>query len=303
MGGSARTAFATTLCALAFAGIAPAAPAQIAPPNTDWTSLLPARPGNPLQPQPGSYPFCEQPSIACVDAAMERLRALRERFGCDHRGVFATTYLELTRELRRRLDRDPGLFADPGYLYTEDALFADVYLRTVEAWERGDDVAPAWRISFEGAAGGQLTGAQEMLLGINAHVQNDMPFVLAELGLREPDGDSRKPDHEVMNDVLNTAYDSVVFEVGSRFDPTMSLTNPEALVVDDVGGLEAARGWRELVWRNAERLLAARTDAQRALVARSIEANAALWARAISAVPVPGISGIRDEHCAAHWTP
>jgi hypothetical protein len=256
-----------------------------------------------MEPQPGSYPFCERPAIGCVDSAMERLRSLRERLGCDHRGVFATTYLELTRELRRRLDGDPGLFADPDYLYTEDALFADVYLRTVEAWEAGDEVPPAWRISFAQAESGELTAAQEMMLGINAHVQNDMPFVMAELGLREPDGDSRKPDHDVMNDVLNTAYDSVVREVGARFDPTMSLTNPEAVVVDDVGGLEAARGWRELVWRNAERLLAAKTGAQRALVARSIEANAAVWARAISAAPVPGIRQIRDAHCAANWTP
>jgi hypothetical protein len=302
MGGRARTAVAATLSALALACAAPGAHAQIAPPNTDWTSLLPARPG-PVEPQPGAYPFCERPTITCVDTAMERLRALRERLRCDHRGVFATTYLELTRELRRRLDADPALFADPEYLYTEDALFADVYLRTVDAWEAGERVAPAWRISFEQAESGQLTGAQEMLLGINAHVQNDMPFVMAELGLREPDGDSRKPDHDVMNDVLNTAYDSVVFEVGSRFDPTMSLTNPEALVVDDIGGLEAARGWRELVWRNAERLLAARTDAERALVARQIEANAALWARAISAAPVPGIRQVRDQHCALHWTP
>ncbi len=303
MGGRARATAAAALSALALACAAPGAQAQIAPPNTDWTSLLPARPDNPLQPQPGAYPFCEAPSIACVDTAMERLRSLRERLGCDHRGVFATTYLELTRELRSRLDADPGLFADPEYLYTQDALFADVYLRTVEAWEAGEDVAPAWRISFEQAERGQLTGAQEMLLGINAHVQNDMPFVIAELGVREPDGDSRKHDHDVMNDVLNSAYDSVVREVGSRFDPTMSLTNPEAVAVDDIGGLEVARGWRELVWRNAERLLAARTGAQRALVARQIEANAALWATAIAAAPVPGIRAVRDEHCAANWTP
>jgi hypothetical protein len=142
-----------------------------------------------------------------------------------------------------------------------------------------------------------------MLLGINAHVQNDMPFVIAELGVREPDGDSRKHDHDAMNDVLNTAYDSVVREVGSRFDPTMSLTNPEAIVVDDIGGLEVARAWRELVWRNAERLLAARTELQRAVVARQIQANAAVWATAIAAAPVPGIREIRDDHCAANWTP
>ena len=42
-----------------------------------------------------------------------------------------------------------------------------------------------------------------MLLGINAHVQNDMPFVLAQLGLRDRKGQSRKPDHDNFNEVLD----------------------------------------------------------------------------------------------------
>jgi hypothetical protein len=49
-----------------------------------------------------------------------------------------------------------------------------------------------------------------MLLGINAHVQNDMPFVIAALGVRQPDGTSRKPDHDLVNEVLNRGYEPVV---------------------------------------------------------------------------------------------
>ena len=41
-----------------------------------------------------------------------------------------------------------------------------------------------------------------MLLGINAHVQNDMPFVIAALGLRNKKGGSRKPEHDLVNEVL-----------------------------------------------------------------------------------------------------
>ena len=85
--------------------------------------------------------------------------------------------------MRGMLDTDPGLVQDRNYLYTEDALFADFYFDTVHAWEHGDPVPPAWRIAFQQAASGQITGAQEMLLGINAHVQNDMPFVIAALGV------------------------------------------------------------------------------------------------------------------------
>jgi hypothetical protein len=306
MGGRARLSLLAALLVLALGCLAPArAAAQADPlvPNIDWTSLLPPLPGTPNEPQPGPVPYCETPSIACVDAQIERMQELRASLGCDHRGVFATTYLELTKEIRATVERDPGVVDDPGYLFTEDAVFANMYFDTLEAWEQGAEVPPAWRIALDQAERGHITGAQEMLLGINAHVQNDMAFVLAGLGLRTPDGASRKPDHDAMNVALNTGYEAVVREVGARYDGTMRLTNMPLLPVDNIGGLELARIWRELVWRNAERLVKAKTEVQRDRVARSIEANAAMWARGIAAAQVPGIRRTRDSYCAANFTP
>ena len=286
------------LCAALLAGIPAAARADsLLVPNTNWTALLPPASGTPTEPQPGPVPFCRKPSVSCVDREIRRLRALRDSLRCDHRGVFATTYLELTKTLRRTLDTDPDLIRYLDYLYTQDALFANVYFDSVEAWERGGQVPPAWRIAFEQAERGQITGAQEMLLGINAHVQNDMPFVIAALGIRAPDGGSRKPDHDAINEVLNRAYEDVVREVRLRYDPTMSVTNTELVTVDNIGGLELARTWRELVWRNAERLLTATTELQRQQVARQIEVNAAMWARGIALSQTPGIRTLRDQYC------
>ena len=114
-----------------------------------------------------------------------------------------------------------------------------------------------------------------MLLGINAHVQNDMPFVLAQLGLRDRKGRARKPDHDLTNEALAPATSGVVAAVRDRYDPSIELTNPPGLPVDDVAGLELVREWREQVWRNAERLVNAKSDAERAEVADDIQAYAA----------------------------
>ena len=133
-----------------------------------------------------------------------------------------------------------------------------------------------------------------MLLGINAHVQNDMPFVLASLGLRTPSGQSRKGDHDAMNKVLNRAYAPVVHAVAKRYDNRVTLTNSSLTPVDDLGGLEMVRSWREGVWRNAERLANARSDAERLQVAQQIEANAAAWARLMSTPEEPGYRAQRD---------
>jgi hypothetical protein len=300
MGGKRRFAALFAACLGLLACVCGTAAADsLLVPNTNWTALLPALPGTPTEPQPGSVPNCETPSISCIDDEIDRMQAEQAALGCDHRAVFDTTYLELTKGLRRTLDTDPGMFSDPDYLYTEDALFADVYFNTLQAWQAGEPVAPAWRIAFEQADHGQITGAQEMLLGINAHVQNDMPFVIAALGVRSPDGASRKHDHDAFNEVLNRSYEPVVSAIRQRYDPLIAATNPAVVPADNIGGLEAVRGWRELVWRNAERLLDARTDAQRQAIANQIETNAALWAQSIAAVKVPGIRQMRDEYCAS----
>ena len=267
-------------------------------PNISWTELLPALPSAP-QRAPNRVAHCRKASVECVRFQIERMEALQARFGCDHKGVFATTYLELTKVLFEKVKADPEYFVWPRFFFREDALFANVYFRTVRAWELGRPVPPAWRIAFETAERGEVTGAQDMLLGINAHVQNDMPFVLAQLGLRDRQGTSRKPDHDKANDALATGYEPVVREVGGRFDETMSLTNPDWLFIEDIAGLELVRVWREQVWRNAERLVNARTDAQRRQIAAEIQAYAAGWASGIAAVQVPGLRAARDEYCAS----
>jgi hypothetical protein len=60
------------------------------------------------------------------------------------------------------------------------------------------------------------------------------------------------------------------------------------------------KGWREGVWRNAERLLDAKTKAERLQVTESIETNAATWAKLIAAEGnggPPGYRAQRDAYC------
>ncbi len=52
---------------------------------------------------------------------------------------------------------------------------------------------------------------------------------------------------------------------------TCRLTNPTGVPADDVAGLEIVREWREQVWRNAERLVNANSDAERAAIAAEIQ--------------------------------
>jgi len=286
----ASVVLAATAAALACPG---PAGASSDPANIPWETFLPALP-SPNRPQPHGVPYCRTPRLGCVDTEVRRLRSAQRRFRCDHRAVFATTYLELTRTLRATVRRDPRFFRWPRYLYTEDALFADVYFNTLRDYRRGRAVPLAWRIAFDTARSGQVNAGQDMLLGINAHVQNDMPFVVAALGLRTPRGATRKPDHDRVNEVLDRAYQPVVNAVAERYDPLIFTTNASWNPLDDMAGLEMVKGWREGVWRNAERLVNARSAAERRQVADQIHENAAAWARMMAAPQTPGYRAQRD---------
>jgi hypothetical protein len=277
---------------------AASAAASSDPANVQWEEFLPALPSS-NEVQPHAVPFCRKATVRCIDTEIKRMRRMQARLGCDHRAVFDTTYLELTLELRRTLRARPHFFADPRYLYREDALFADVYFNTLRAYSRGQPVPPAWQIAFDSARSGNINGAQDMLLGINAHVQNDMPFVLAALGQRMRNGTSRKPDHDKFNEILDAAYQPVVTAIEDRYDPIVGTTNARWTFADDVAGLELVKEWREQVWRNAERLLAAKSDSEREQVAQQIQQYAAGWAQGIAnPLQVPDYRATRDAYCA-----
>ena len=267
-------------------------------PDVPWPTLLPAAPGTPADVQPGPVPRCPRPTMRCVDDTIRIFRRWRARFGCDHRAVFTTTYLLLTQEIKRYLKR-PGFFDDRRYLISEITQFSNFYFRTLENDRAGRPVPEAWQIAFDAADSDGANAGQDMLLGINAHVQRDMPYVVASLGVRTPSGASRKPDHDRANQVLNSAYERIVREVGERYDPLLFTTNASWNPLDNIAGLEAVKGWREGVWRNAERLLTAKSDAERSLVEATIEGNAATWARLIAAPQAPGYRAQRDAYCAA----
>ena len=254
----------------------------------------------PARPHPGPVRGCTRPSSACVLTEVRRLHAREVALGCDHRAVFATTYRVLTQAALRTVRRHPRFFSYPRYFYFEDALFADVYFANSRAWERGKRVSPAWQIAFEAARDGDQNAGQDMLLGINAHVQNDMPFVMAALSTHTMRGLSRHHDHELMNRVLARAYRPVVDTVRRRYDASMKVTNPDGVPVDDKAGMALVKRWRDDVWRNANRLIRARSAAERRSVTRQIEQNAADTATEIATLQVPGYRAQRDAYCAAH---
>ena len=271
-----RLLIAALLCALV-AG----APARAEdPPLVNWPALLPALA---VGFTPATFDTCPDGSRACLEAT---LRELRRRIAdhdaaCSDNALFARNYRLITDFYSRVAGT--GFFADDLFLAREDAIFANLYFAAEDNWRAGrhEDVPEAWRIAFQAADDKQVQGAGNLLLGINAHVQRDQPYMLAGLGLVDEQGRSRKPDHDKFNELLNTAYDDVIAQATAQDDPDLAMYEVPGTQADNLLAFQTIAGWREGVWRNAERLVRATSDAERAFVAQSIEDNAAAWARLI----------------------
>lgn len=288
--------------ALILALCAPTAALADDPPFIGWSALLPSLA---LPYDPASPDDCIAGRSQCVD---KTIRQMTGRFdllasACDHRAIFSLTYLRVTQAYRQTIDQP--FFDDTSFVNYEDTVFAHYYFAAYDSWAAGriENVPPAWRIAFDAADRHAVSALGDLFLGINAHVQRDLPFVLYSIGLVAPDGTSRKPDFDRVNEILNRVTDPVIAEIGRRFDPTIEDTNLPTMF-DEATVFQVIAAWREKAWRNAEALAAAPTPAARELVAAQIENDAASEAQMIVAStaypPLTGGSAARDSYCAIH---
>lgn len=227
---------------------------------------------------------CKNGQMACVDNVIREMTRRFNALGCDHDSTFAFTYLLTTQEYRAAVE-DPEFFTDNAFVNHQDAIFADFYFDNFDDWHAGriDEVAPAWRIAFKSAEDQKVSGMGNVFLGMNAHVNRDLPFVLETIGLVKPDGTSRKVDHDRVNDFLNATNQYLLAEAAKYLDPTMDRADIPGITLDNSLMVQALVLWREQAWRNAERLASAPTPEARDLVAREIEQVAALEALTIRA--------------------
>lgn len=273
------------------------------PPLPNWPELLPPNGNVPDREVRLTFDVCPAGEQQCpadvIEEMIARWRPLDRR--CDHRAVFALTYLRTTQEYFRTVKRDPGFFSDLAWANHEDAVFAALYFRAFDRYVAGEHVPHAWRIAFDAARSPNVSAVGDLFLGMSAHINRDLPYTLAHVGLVKPDGSSRKRDHDRVNRFLERVADPLQLELANRYDPLFALSDARPSPLEELAVLQMVRGWRENAWRNAQMLVNARGPAARARVAGLIEAEAVAAARTILAGnTVPGYGPIRDAHCRAH---
>lgn len=109
---------------------------------------------------------------------MDSLLDSMERAG-DARRYFLGVYRRTTQAVAGELAA--GGFLDADWVERWDVVFADLYLRAVDAWDRGESPAEPWRVAFGAGRDGQLPPLRHVLLGMNAHINYDLPLALLDV--------------------------------------------------------------------------------------------------------------------------
>jgi Family of unknown function (DUF5995) len=211
----------------------------------------------------------ESPIAAVVAGMQHRLDRLPARLS--HHGVFLSTYQRTTKAVAEAVES--GSFEDPGWVERWDVAFANLYLTALDAeLDGGDKASRPWRLAF--AASPDLPPLRHVLLGINAHINYDLPQALLAV-ISDGDFSDRllvdrcRRDSERVDKVLTSRVAAEDDELTATGGATMldRVLGP----LNRLGSKRFLREARQKVWHNTLQLHGSRVEGPQEYAVRLAE--------------------------------
>jgi hypothetical protein len=201
-----------------------------------------------------------------------------------HRRIFLDTYRRTTLAVGAEVDA--GGFEDPHWVAEWDVAFAQLYIDALDADLSGARVPRPWRLAFDAPPG--LPALRHVLLGINAHVNYDLPQALLAVISDSDFGDPvllarRLRDHERIDGVLAGR----VAAEDDELDAGKTLLDRMLTPLNRLSSKRFLREARHKVWHNTMELQHARVSGAAAYRTRLAELEVLAAAR-IADLLAPG---------------
>jgi hypothetical protein len=183
----------------------------------------------------------------------------------DNRAIFLRAYHVMTTQVNAavhggNVDFEAPIFFDPDWVDRLAGRFARLYFQSLQK-----PVCAAWAKAYEQARSGRSSVLQNMLLGINAHINFDLSLGIHEVLQEEGDADDpelmarRKFDHDQMNNVLMRCNPKIQEVLAREFGGGARLFSGLFGRLDELLTVAGLRYYRDRVWCNTLGLLSART--------------------------------------------
>ncbi len=205
-----------------------------------------------------------------------KLRADLWEAGGDRRFIFLRCYCMMSGNMAEAVGA--GRFADGVWVTALMHRFAHYYFEALEAYDaRPEHAPPAWRQVFDAAREPGTHVLQNLLLGVNAHINYDLPLALYDTlndtwpNLGEQARQHRHNDHVEVNRIIESTIDAVQDQVVEPMSPAMAVVDRLMGRMDEWLLSQLISGWRTDVWHVAQHLLGAPDEGSREKVRKEQE--------------------------------
>ncbi len=165
-------------------------------------------------------------------------------------GYFAALYRKVTIQVKEGIANNR--FQDGKRMERLDVNFANRYLEAYELHRQGKQPTAAWQVSFEAAEQWRPLILQQLLLGINAHINLDLGIAAMETCPGE-ELHSLQSDFQAINSILFNLVQPVQDEIG-QVSPWIGFLEKIDPSADDAIINFSMRVARDSAWRFALRL-------------------------------------------------
>lgn len=208
----------------------------------------------------------------------------------DRRSIFLACYATMTGNMLDALEA--GRFGDTAWVARLLQRFAEYYFDALACYERRleSEVPPVWLLAHEAALRDDAMTVQHLLVGVNAHINYDLVFAVAELLSPEwttlPDEQraKRRADYDLVNAIISESIDRVQDAVLEVRSPWLDVVDKILGPVDEWLISDLITRWRDEVWRQAVRYVEVSDPDAREALRRAVEGEALRTGRAILTV-------------------
>ncbi|HEX5660601.1 MAG TPA: DUF5995 family protein [Polyangiales bacterium] len=232
-----------------------------------------------------------------IDESLEAMRDALHYFHREHdqRAIFLRAYYLITIAMHAAVNRQPPyttrLFFDVQWIRKLAGKFGALYFQSLTTDERPGE--RAWKTAHRLAERDQGSVLQDLLLGLNAHINYDLAYGIY-LNMVEF-GDNRdhlllprrKFDHDQVNAVLVDTMPRVEQVLTRDYGGEVLALGTLAGSFDEVLAGAGLKFYRERVWWSAVSYLSARNDEERGLVTARLDTESGQLANVLAAEANP----------------
>ncbi|MFN8596491.1 MAG: DUF5995 family protein [Anaerolineae bacterium] len=197
----------------------------------------------------------------------------------DRRSIFLGCYALMTGNMLDALDA--GRFIDDEWVARLLRRFAQYYFDALALYEARSSTTPrVWQLAHGTAQHARFMTVQQLLIGVNAHINYDLVFATAELlqpewaALSTDQREQRRRDYELVNSIIGQTIDSVQDQILEPQSPWLDVVDRLMGPVDEWLISELIEHWRDEVWRQAVQYLDTSTAEEREALRVHIEKSA-----------------------------